>query len=110
MRHLDFVSCPADPDIWMQPAKKSDGSTCYDYVLLYVDDALVISERAELILRSELGWYSALKEESIGPPSLYLGRNVRKVVLEDGTHAWALSSSQYVGEECGRVCECPGSK
>ena len=40
---LSFVSCPADPDIWMGPNKKSDGSTCYDYILLYVDDALVIS-------------------------------------------------------------------
>ena len=88
MRHLNFASCPADPDIWMRPAKKSDGSTCYDYILLYVDGALVISERAESILRTELGRYFELKEESIGPPSLYLGRNVRKVVLEDGTHAW----------------------
>ncbi len=26
MRHLNFVSCPADPDVWMRPAKKSDGS------------------------------------------------------------------------------------
>ena len=21
MRHLDFISCPADPDVWMRPAK-----------------------------------------------------------------------------------------
>ena len=96
MRHLNFASCPVDPDVWMQPAKKSDGSTCYDYILLYVDDALVISERAESIMRTELGWYFELKEESIGSPSLYLGGNVRKVVLEDSTHAWAISSSQYV--------------
>ena len=80
----------------MWPAKKSDGSTCYDYILLYVDDALVISKRAESILQAELGQYFELKEESIRPPSLNLGGNVRKVVLEDGTHAWALSSSQYV--------------
>ena len=73
MRHLDFVSCPADPNVWMRPAKKADGSTCYDYILLYVDDALVISERAESILQSELGRYFELKEESIGPLSLYLG-------------------------------------
>ena len=96
MRHLDFVSCPVDTDVWMRHAKKADGSTCYNYVLLYVDDALVISERAELILQSELGRYFELKEELIGPPSLYLGGNVWKVVLEDGTHAWSLSSSQYV--------------
>jgi hypothetical protein len=26
MQHLEFVSCPADPDVWMHPAKRSDGS------------------------------------------------------------------------------------
>ena len=55
MRHLDFVSCPADPDVWMRPAKHSDGSEYYEYILLYTDDALVISERAETVLRKELG-------------------------------------------------------
>ena len=35
---------------------------CYDYVLLYVDDALVVSENAESILRNELGRYFELKE------------------------------------------------
>ena len=76
MRHLDFVSCPADPDVWMWHAKKVDSSTCYEYILLYVNDALVISERVESILSSELGRYFELKEDSIGPPSLYLGGNV----------------------------------
>ena len=26
MLHLHFTSCPADPDVWMRPAKKDDGS------------------------------------------------------------------------------------
>ena len=73
---------------------------------MYVDATLVIRERAELILRSELGRYFELKEESIGPPSLYLGGNVRKVVLEDGTHVWALSSSQYVQKVVKNAEEC----
>ena len=89
-------SCPADPDVWMRPAIKSDGTKCYDYVLLYVNDALVVSENAESILRNELGRYFELKEESIGPPDHYLGGKVRKVQLENGVYAWAFSSSQYV--------------
>jgi hypothetical protein len=96
MHHLDFVSCPADPDVWMRPALKSDGSTCYEYVLLYTDDALVISENAEDILRREIGKYFELKEESIGTPKLYLGGKVRRVQLENGVYAWSFSSSQYV--------------
>jgi hypothetical protein len=79
MRHLDFVSCPADPDVWMRPAKHSDGSEYYEYILLYTDDALVISEQAETVLRKELGRFFELKEESIGPPKIYLGGGVRKV-------------------------------
>ena len=96
MRHLDFVSCPADPDVWMRPAKRSDGSEYYEYILLYTDDALVISENAEKVLREELGRYFTLKEESIGPPTIYLGGSVRKVQLDNGVECWAFSSSQYV--------------
>ena len=68
MRHLDFISCPADPDVWMRPAKKSDGSPYYEYVLLYVDDCLVISENAEDLLTNEIGRYFELKPNSVGPP------------------------------------------
>ena len=96
MEFINVTSCPADIDVWMRPAIKSDGTKCYDYVLLYVDDASVVSENAESILRNELGRYFELKEESIGLPDHYLGGKVRKVQLENGVNAWAFSSSQYV--------------
>jgi len=105
MRHLDFVSCPADPDVWMRPAKRSDGSEYYEYILLYTDDALVLSENAESLLRNELGRYFVLKEESIGPPKIYLGGGVRKVQLDNGVDCWAFSSSQYVNSAVKNVEE-----
>ena len=43
MEFLNFKSCLADPDVWMRPVIKSDGNTYYEYILLYVDDALVVS-------------------------------------------------------------------
>ena len=70
MRHLDFESCLADPDVWMRPAKKSDGSEYYEYILLYTDDVLVVSENAESVLRHGIGRYFDLKKSSIGPPKL----------------------------------------
>ena len=85
MRHLDYTSCPADPDLWMRPATKHDGSQYYSYILLYTDDALVIDESPEDILRNQLGKYFELKEESIGPPKIYLGGKVSKVQLENDT-------------------------
>jgi len=78
MKHLNFESCKADPDVWMRKAVKSDGSEYWEYVLLYTDDALVVSENGEHVLRREIGKYFELKEESIGPPQLYLGGRMRK--------------------------------
>ena len=87
MEFLNLKSCLADPDMWMRPAIKSDGNTYYEYILLYVDNALVVSENAESILQNELRRY---------PPTVYLGGRVRKVQLETGVWAWSFSSSQYV--------------
>ena len=80
----------------MQPAQKGDGIPCYDYILLYVDNALVDSDNAESILQGEIGKYFELKEASIGPPKMYLGPGIRKVKLDNGLDAWAACSSQYV--------------
>ena len=67
----------------MREVKKDDGSEYWEYILLYVDDALVISERGEKVIKEELGRSFYLKEESIGPPTVYLGNKVSKVTLEN---------------------------
>ena len=108
MEFLNFKSCLADPNVWMRPAIKSDGNTYYEYILLYVDDTLVVSENAESILCNELGRYFHLKEESIGPPTIYLGSRVCKVELENGVWAWSFSSSQYVQSAVKNVEEYVG--
>ena len=80
----------------MRPAQQSDGSGYYEYILLYTENALVIIENTEKVLRHELGLYFNLKEKSMGPPKIYLGGSVRKVKLENGVECWAFGSSQYV--------------
>ena len=50
MHHLNFESFPADPDACMRPAKKADGLPYYEYILLYTDDAKVMSENTDDIL------------------------------------------------------------
>ena len=71
----------------MRPGTKKNGSPCYEYIILYVDDDLAIGADAEKILRNELNKYFCLKESSIGSPKLYLGSSMRKVVLENGASA-----------------------
>jgi hypothetical protein len=82
--HLRSRSCPADPDVWIRSAIKSDGTEVYQYVLLYTDDALSTGVEAESILRKEIGNYFELKEKSIGPPKLYLGDHLSLVKLDNG--------------------------
>ena len=55
MLHLKFQPCLADPDVWMRPKKKSNGTPCYEYVLLYTYDVLVISENGERVLHNGIG-------------------------------------------------------
>ena len=64
--------------------------------MLYTDDALVIDENAEDVLRNQLGKYFKLKEESIGPPKIYLGGKISKVELKNVIKSWSFSLTQYV--------------
>jgi hypothetical protein len=68
----------------------------YEYVLLYVNNVLVISKNAGTVLQKEIGQHFVLQKESIGPPSQYLGGKLCEVTLENGTKAWAFGSCQYV--------------
>ena len=61
----------------MRPATREDGSAVYEYVLLYTDDCLFVLDKAEEILKQEIGKYFELKANLIGPPSLYLGGHLR---------------------------------
>lgn len=87
----------------MRPSKKSDGTNHYEYVLLYTDDIVVVSEQGEIILRQGIGKYFELKESSIGPPTIYLGGRLSQVTLENGVTAWAFGSSKYVQESVKNV-------
>ena len=96
MEEMQFESCKADPDVWIRPGVKADGTQYYEYVLLYTDDLLVIMEEPERFIREEIGERFTIKEKSIGPPSQYLGNKVSHVQLDSGVKCWSFSSSQYV--------------
>ena len=96
MTEIGFMSCKADPDVWMRPGVKDDGTEYWQYVLLYTDDILCIMESPEKFLREEIGTRFTLKESSIAPPTQYLGNKVSQVTLENGNKCWSFSSSQYV--------------
>ena len=105
MEEMGFTSCKADPDVWMRPGTKDDGSEYWEFVLLYTDDILAIMCDPEKFLREEIGTRFTLKESSIGPPTQYLGNKVSNVTLANGLTAWTFSSSQYTQSAVKNVKE-----
>ena len=97
MNNIGYTSCLADPDVWLRPNTKSDGSTIYEYILIYTDDFLAIGLDPKLVL-NQVNGYCKLKEGSIGPPNIYLGAKLHAFINPDGKMIWTQSSSAYVLE------------
>ena len=71
--------------------------------MIYADDALVLSDEAECIIRTKIGKDFAVKKGSIGPPTKCLGKSARKVLLDNISEVWTFSSSQHVRAAAGNV-------
>ena len=51
MHYLGFLPCPADLDLYMKPmVRPEDEFEYYAYVLIYVDDVMVIHHDADTVL------------------------------------------------------------
>ena len=96
MNNLGLKSYKVDPNVWSRLSKRANGDLYYEYVVLCVDDCIVISARANSLLWDEIGPHFVLKKESIGPPSQYLRGRLRKVKLGNESDAWGWGASQYM--------------
>ena len=94
----------------MRAATKTDGEEYFEYVLLYVDDWLVISHKPEAILRREIVKPFKLKEDSIGPTSQYLGGKLHQVTMANIQKCWVFGSTQYVRSAVDNLEEYLGKK
>ena len=86
----------------MRKVRKSNGTEYYEYMILYVDDCLAISETPkESVL--QLDKFFKMQPSSISPPNIYLGGKVNHMRLPNMVEAWNFSSSQYVQEAVSNV-------
>jgi len=92
---MGYASSKADPDVWLRPAVKNDGHHYYEMLLIYMDDILCVSHRPHDTMQQIQQLYR-LKDEVVGPPKRYLGANIAKFQLPDGTEAWSASARDYV--------------
>jgi hypothetical protein len=99
LRDIGYMSCKADPDVWMKVATKADGIKFYSYVLAYVDDILCLDTNPKNVMNALSKVYK-LKDRSAKAPDLYLGAEVKQFKIPDsdepGKIRWAMSSSKYV--------------
>jgi hypothetical protein len=95
MNVLDFKPTRADPDVYMRKNFRSGGTAYYEYLLVYVDDILVVSHAPEEVMK-QIGTEFEIKNDEYGPPTSYLGAGISKVQLVNGTECWSMDSKKYV--------------
>jgi hypothetical protein len=76
LHQLGYNLCLADPNVWFHPAKKNDGFEYYEYVLVYVDDLLVLSHQGEKTMKALQDFYRL--KDGFAPPTRYLGAEVKQ--------------------------------
>jgi hypothetical protein len=75
--------------------RPDDNFKYYAYVLLYVDDVLVIGHDAMDIL-NKIDFYFKMKPDSKGDPDMYLGSKIRKFKMLNGVEAWVQLPNKYI--------------
>eukprot|EP00957_Ditylum_brightwellii_P039152 2961000-Ditylum_brightwellii.AAC.1 len=72
---MGFKSTRGDPGVYIHSQIKPDGFRYYEMILVYGDDILMISYDTNPIISQSTGSFR-LKEDSLGPPSGYLGQQL----------------------------------
>ncbi len=90
----------------MRKAIKPNGDHYWEYVLIYVDDALAVSHDPKAIM-DHLATKYTLKEGSVGPPTEYLGAQISSFKVPDAYGSektcWSMSSDKYVKQAVADV-------
>ena len=61
---LGFNPTKADPDVYLKPSKKLDGTKYYSYLIVYVDDILSIDTNPKIVI-DKIGEYFKVKDGSV---------------------------------------------
>jgi hypothetical protein len=94
---MGFEPTIADPDVYRKVHSKENGFKYNEYILVYVDDVLIISH-SPMVHPERIQASYDLNPSSIGPPSRYLGADVRKVTRPGdptGREYWSFSANTY---------------
>ena len=74
-----------------------DGFEYYAYILVYVDDLLIIDKNPKEFM-SQIQENFTVKPSSIEEPKSYLGADIGKVYYGDGSYGWTMGSATYTSQ------------
>ena len=97
---IGYTASRGDPDVWLRPTLKGDRKY-YEYVLVYVDDLLVVSFNPMQTM-DQLRSTFKFKEGSIKTPDSFLGAQLSLNTNED-RHYWVISSEKYIKAACDTI-------
>ena len=92
---MGYVPNKGDQDLYTRKAKNSKGEWYYEWLLVYVDDLLCISENPRRTIDGLSKAYDL--KDSVRRPERYLGANAHKWRMPTGDQEfWATSPTDYV--------------
>ena len=80
---MNFEPSRADQDIWIRMSTNSRGEKYWEWIVVYVDDLIAISEDPKAIMDS-FSMYDL--KETVSLPDQYIGANVVKWQFSDGSN------------------------
>jgi hypothetical protein len=94
---MGYISCKADPDLWLKAVTRpEDNVRYYAFILCYVEDILCIYHVPMSVMK-EINSYLPLKPCSVGNPDIYFGAKLKETRLPNGVMVWGLTSpSKYI--------------
>jgi hypothetical protein len=98
MIDMGFQSTIADPDVYRQGNAKPCRFKYYEYLLVYVDNVLIVSHSPKIHLERIKESYE-LNRSSVGPPMQYLGADVEQLTRprdNTGREYWSFLAHTYV--------------
>jgi hypothetical protein len=90
----------ADADIWYHAETKENGFKYYAYILVYIDDILVISHDSMAMMQALY-----CLNDGVAPPTHYLGATIKKwrIFGDEKPNHWGHSSEEYVKQAIANV-------
>jgi hypothetical protein len=98
--NIGYTASRGDPDVWMRPILKGDRKY-YEYVLVYVDDLLVVSFNPQQTM-DQLSQTFRFKGGSIKTPDSFLGAQL-SINTNAGRNYWVISAEKYILAACDTI-------